>query len=55
MSLFRSKPRLGVLLLGSWLIATGILHLVPRIGFSGSGEILAGLAIAAGVSLLLDR
>ena len=50
MSLFRSKPRLGIVLLGSWLIATGILHLVPRIGFSGSGEILAGLAIAAGVS-----
>jgi hypothetical protein len=53
-SLFQRKPRLGVLLLGSWLIATGILHLVPRVGFSGSGEILAGLAIAAGV-LLLDR
>jgi hypothetical protein len=46
---------LGILLLGSWLIATGILHLIPRVGFSGSGEILAGLAIAAGVSLLLDR
>ncbi len=55
MRLFRSKPRLGALLLGSWLIATGILHLVPRISFSGSGEILAGLAIAAGVLLVLDR
>ena len=53
--LFRSKPRLGIVLLGSWLIATGILHLVPRISFSGSGEILAVLAIAAGVLLLLDR
>jgi hypothetical protein len=53
--LFQSKPRLGVILLGSWLIATGILYLVPRISFSGSGEILAGLAIAAGVLLLLDR
>jgi hypothetical protein len=52
---FQSKPRLGVLLLGSWLIATGILHLVPRISFSGSGEILAGLAIAAGVLLVLER
>jgi len=55
MRLFQSKPRLGVLLLGSWLIATGILHLVPRISFSGSGEILAVLAIAAGVLLVLDR
>jgi hypothetical protein len=44
-----------VVLLGSWLIATGILHLVPRVSFSGSGEILAGLAIAAVVLLLLDR
>ncbi len=55
MRLFRSKPRLGILLLGSWLIATGILHLVPQISFSASGQILAGLAIAAGVLLLLDR
>ncbi len=52
---FQSKPRLGIVLLGAWLIATGILHLVPRVGFSGSGEILAVLAIAAGVLLLLDR
>jgi hypothetical protein len=55
MRLFQSKPRLGVILLGSWLIATGILYLIPRVGFSGTGEILAGLAIAAGVLLVLDR
>jgi hypothetical protein len=53
--LFQRKPRLGAVLLGAWLIATGILQLVPRVNFSGSGEILAGLAIAAGVMLLLDR
>jgi len=53
--LFQRKPRLGVLLLGSWLIAMGILQLVPRISFSGSGEVLAGLAIVAGVLLVLDR
>jgi hypothetical protein len=51
----RSRPSWGVLLLGGWLIGTGLLHLVPRLGFSGSGELLAGLAIAAGVLLLLDR
>jgi hypothetical protein len=52
---FQRKPRLGAVVLGAWLIATGILHLVPRLSFSSSGEILAGLAIAAGVLLLLDR
>ena len=55
MKLFHRKPRLGALLLGAWLIASGALHLVPRISFSGSGEILAVLAIAAGVLLVLDR
>ena len=55
MRLFQRKPRPGVLMLGAWLIATGTLHLVPRISFSGSGEILAGLAIVAGVLLVLDR
>ena len=44
-----------MLLLGSWLIATGLLHLVPRLAFSSSGELLACLAIAAGVLLLLNR
>jgi hypothetical protein len=51
----KSRPSWGVLLLGAWLIATGLLHLAPRLNFSGSGELLAGLAIAAGVLLLLDR
>ena len=30
MRLFQSKPHLGVVLLGSWLITTGILDLVGR-------------------------
>ena len=30
MRLFQSKPHLGVVLLGSWLIATGMLYLVGR-------------------------
>ena len=51
----KSRPHWGLLLLGSWLIATGLLHLVPRLGFSSSDELLASLAIAAGVLLLLDR
>jgi hypothetical protein len=52
---FKRRPSWGVLLLGAWLIATGLLHLVPRLDFSSSGELLAVLAIAAGVLLLLDR
>jgi hypothetical protein len=53
--LFHRRPSLGVGLLGAWLIATGLLHLVPQLGFQGSSEVLAGLAVAAGVLLVLDR
>jgi hypothetical protein len=52
---FKSKANWSALLLGIWLIATGVLSLVPRLSFSGSGEILAGLAIAAGVCLVAGR
>ena len=45
----------GMLLLCIWLIATGLMALVPALNFSGSGAVLAILAIAAGVLLLLDR
>lgn len=47
--------RLGALLLGIWLIATGVLVLVPSLNFSGAGTILALIAIVAGVLLLLER
>lgn len=46
---------LAMILLGAWLVATGTLNLVPALSFSGSGNILALLAIAAGVLCLLDR
>jgi hypothetical protein len=52
---FKSKTNWSALLLGIWLIATGVLDLVPRLSFSGSGEILAVLAIAAGVCLVMGR
>ena len=45
----KSRPSWGILLLGPWLIATGLLQLVPRLSFSGSGEVLAGLAIVSGL------
>lgn len=44
----------GMLLLGIWLIATGLLHLVS-IQIPAIGTILALLVIAAGVSILLGR
>ena len=45
---------LGMLLLGIWLIVTGLLPLVS-IPIAAIGTILALLAIAAGVLILLGR
>ncbi len=47
---------LGMLLLAVWLILFGLLT-APFLGvsFAHSGDLLAVLAIAAGVSLLLQR
>jgi hypothetical protein len=47
--------KFGTLLLAIWLIATGVIVLVPGVSFSGSGNILAILAIAAGVLIIMDR
>jgi hypothetical protein len=45
---------LGMLLLAIWLIATGLTVFI-HVGFANMGEILAALAIAAGVLILLGR
>jgi hypothetical protein len=45
---------LGMLLLGIWLILTGIIPLV-HLSFSGLGTVMAVLAIAAGVLILIGR
>jgi hypothetical protein len=45
---------LGMLLLGIWLILTGLLPLLS-INFSGQATLLAILAIAAGAVILLRR
>ena len=50
----RSKPSLGLMLLGVWLIAANLLPMLS-IHFQGLGMILQILAIAAGVCLLLGR
>jgi hypothetical protein len=44
----------GMLLLCIWLIATGVIVLVG-LSFRGMPEVMAILAIAAGVLILLDR
>jgi len=45
---------LGMLLLGIWLILTGLLPLLD-ISFSGQATILAVLAVAAGAVILFRR
>jgi hypothetical protein len=44
---------LGLLLLGIWLILTGLTAFVP--GLAGLGVVLALLAIFAGIFILLGR
>lgn len=51
---WRQRPQWGVLVLGAWLIATGLMAIFhPNIPYSET--ILAVTAIAAGVLVCLDR
>jgi hypothetical protein len=45
---------LGMLLLGIWLIVTGLIALL-NFSFSGLGPLMAILAIAAGILISLGR
>jgi len=45
---------IGLLLLGIWLIATGLIPLLS-ISFSGLSTIMAILAIAAGALIIVGR
>jgi hypothetical protein len=45
---------IGMLLLGIWLIATGLIPLL-NLSFSGLGTIMAILAIAAGAMIIVGR
>ena len=49
-----NKKRLGLLLLGIWLIMTGLLQVVS-VPIPAIGKILAVLAIATGALIVLDR
>jgi hypothetical protein len=49
----RLTKRLGFLLLGIWLVLTGLSGL--GLSFPGLGAVLALLALAAGIVILIDR
>lgn len=46
------KRSIGVLLLGAWLVLTGLAHLL-HFSFSGMGTVMAILATASGVMIIL--
>lgn len=50
----RLTKNIGMLLLAIWLIASGLVVLIPALSFI-SPLILAILAIAAGIFILLNR
>lgn len=50
----KAPKNLGMLLLGIWLIVTGLIP-VLNLSFSGLGMLMAALAIAAGALILLGR
>lgn len=55
MGLLKVPKRIGMLLLGIWLLVFGIPILVRALDFSGRDNVMALLAIAAGVLILMDR
>jgi hypothetical protein len=50
----RMTKNLGMLLLGIWLIVTGLIPLL-NLGVSGLGTLMAVLAIAAGALIVVGR
>lgn len=54
MSRFRLTKNLGMILLGIWLIMTGLIPLL-NLHFEGLPMVMAVFAIATGVIILLDR
>jgi len=54
MSSMKVPKSLGLVLLGIWLILTGLLPLL-NLSFSGLGTLMAVVAIAAGALILAGR
>ncbi len=48
------SKRFGMLLLGTWLVLTGLMRLID-FSFRGLGTVMALIAIAAGVLIALER
>jgi hypothetical protein len=53
-SIFKARRKYGLLVLGLWLAVTGLSGLI-HFNFLYMDTILAGLAVAAGVLIVLDR
>ena len=49
------KNNVGMMLLGLWLIVSGVVALVPAVFFNGLGAIMAILAVLAGIFILLKK
>jgi len=49
------SKNVGMLLLGIWLIVSGVVVLVPAVYFNGLGTILAILAVIAGILILMRK
>jgi len=49
------KNNVGMMLLGIWLIVSGVVALVPAVFFNGLGAIMAILAVLAGIFILLKK
>ena len=45
----------GMLLLGIWLMVSGLVTIVPAVYFNGLGTIMAILAVVAGIFILLRK
>jgi hypothetical protein len=54
MAKIKLTKSMGMILLGLWLILTGLIPLL-KLSFNGFPEIMSVLAIAAGVLILLGR
>lgn len=50
----KMTKNVGMLLLGIWLVLTGIIPFL-HLSFSGLGTLMAVLALAAGVAILIAR
>ena len=50
----KATKSLGMLLLGVWLIISGVVPLI-NLSFSGLGTLMAVLALAAGVLIIAGR